>query len=169
VDPAITGPEDELWNSLPLAITPERYWDGVFALPSALPAQYCLDTGECWSSRFGNRRSYNGGPYNAFHTGLDIIGQVGADIFAPAPGEVVFAGPLTVRGNATMIDHGWGIYTGYMHQSEIFVETGQRVETGDLIGLVGATGRVDGPHLHWEVWVNGVRVDPLDWLLSPYP
>lgn len=169
VDPAITGPEDELWNSLPLAITPERYWDGVFAFPSALPAQYCLDTGECWSSRFGNRRSYNGGPYNAFHTGLDIIGQVGAEIFAPAPGEVVFAGPLTVRGNATMIDHGWGIYTGYMHQSEILVETGQRVETGDLIGLVGATGRVDGPHLHWEVWVNGVRVDPLDWLLNPYP
>lgn len=169
VDPAITGPEDELWNALPLVITPERYWDGIFTLPSALPAQYCLDTGECWSSRFGNRRSYNGGPYNAFHTGLDIIGQVGAEIFAPAPGVVVFADTLTVRGNATMIDHGWGIYTGYMHQSEILVESGQRVETGELIGLVGDTGRVEGPHLHWEVWVNGVRVDPLDWLFDAYP
>ena len=86
-----------------------------------------------------------------------------------ADGVVVFAGPLTVRGNATMIDHGQGIYTGYMHQSEIFVEPGQRVKAGDLIGLVGGTGRVEGPHLHWEVWVGGIQVDPIDWLMNSYP
>jgi len=82
---------------------------------------------------------------------------------------VVFAGPLTVRGNATIIDHGWGVYSAYMHQSEILVEQGDRVEAGELIGRVGATGRVEGPHLHWEVWAGGVQVDPLDWLSEVFP
>lgn len=168
-DPAVTGPEDSLWRDLTKTKSPERLWSQVFKLPSTLPAAYCLDTNDCWSSRFGNRRSYNGSPYNFFHTGLDIVGQVGADILAPAPGIVVYTGELTVRGNATMIDHGWGVYTGYMHQSEILVAVGERVETGQVIGLVGRTGRVEGPHLHWEVWVGGVQVDPLDWLLGAYP
>lgn len=76
---------------------------------------------------------------------------------------------LTVRGNATVIDHGWGVYTAYLHQSEPLVEVGDWVETGDLIGLVGETGRVTGPHLHWEVIVAGVQVDPLQWLERAYP
>jgi murein DD-endopeptidase MepM/ murein hydrolase activator NlpD len=169
VDPAVTKPEDEQWAALTAPVTPQRLWDGVFKLPSPLPVDYCLETGECWSSRFGNRRSYNGSPYNRFHTGLDVVGGVGTEIYAPASGEVVFAGPLTVRGNATVIDHGWGVYTAYMHQSEIFVEVGEIVEPGQLIGLVGGTGRVQGPHLHWEVWAGGVQVDPLDWLERAYP
>jgi len=169
IDPAVTRPEDAQWTSLAEPVSPEKLWSGVFRLPSPLDAEYCLETGECWSSRFGNRRSYNGSPYNAFHTGLDIVGGTGTEIYAPAPGVVVFAGPLTVRGNATMIDHGRGVYSGYMHQSDIFVKPGQRVKTGDLIGLVGGTGRVEGPHLHWEIWVNGVQVDPRDWLLTVYP
>jgi murein DD-endopeptidase MepM/ murein hydrolase activator NlpD len=82
---------------------------------------------------------------------------------------VVFAGPLTVRGNATVIDHGWGIYTAYDHQSEVFVNPGEYVEPGQLIGLGGATGRVTGPHLHLEVWVGGVKVDPIDWLQKSFP
>jgi murein DD-endopeptidase MepM/ murein hydrolase activator NlpD len=169
IDPAVTRPEDAQWTALAEPVSPEKLWSGVFKLPSPLEAEFCLETGECWSSRFGNRRSYNGSPYNAFHTGLDIVGGSGTEIYAPAPGVVVFAGPLTVRGNATMIDHGHGVYSGYMHQSEVYVKPGQRVKTGDLIGLVGGTGRVEGPHLHWEVWVNGVQVDPLDWLLTEYP
>jgi murein DD-endopeptidase MepM/ murein hydrolase activator NlpD len=68
-----------------------------------------------------------------------------------------------------MIDHGHGIYTGYMHQSEIYVKPGQAVKAGGLIGLVGGTGRVEGPHLHWEVWAGGVQVDPIDWLANSYP
>lgn len=91
------------------------------------------------------------------------------NIYAPAPGVVVFAGPLTVRGNATIIDHGWGIYTGIYHQAEIKVKTGDIVEAGQLIGLIGATGRVTGPHLHWDLFVNGVQVQPLDWLDRPFP
>ncbi|HNN12886.1 MAG TPA: M23 family metallopeptidase, partial [Anaerolineales bacterium] len=76
---------------------------------------------------------------------------------------------LTVRGNATIIDHGWGVYSGFWHQEESYVSAGQYVEAGTLIGKIGGTGRVTGPHLHWELWVNGVQVDPLDWLSQPYP
>lgn len=169
IDPAVTRPEDAQWSALTEPFTPERLWSGKFKLPSPLDQDYCLETNECWTSRYGNRRSYNGGPYNAFHTGLDIAGGTGTKIFAPADGVVVFAGPLTVRGNATIIDHGWGVYTAYMHQSEMYVKPGDRVEKGDVIGLVGGTGRVEGPHLHWEVWAGGVQVDPLDWLGQVYP
>ena len=91
------------------------------------------------------------------------------NILAPAAGTVVFAGPMTVRGNATMMDHGWGVYTGYLHQSEILVKVGDKVTPGQVIGLVGGTGRVTGPHLHWEVWVGGVQVDPLEWLETVFP
>jgi len=169
IDPAVTRPEDEQWAALAAVATPQRLWEGTFRLPSPLPQDYCLETNDCWSSRFGNRRSYNGSPYAYFHTGLDIVGKIGTDILAPAPGVVVFAGALTVRGNATMIDHGWGVYTAYLHQSEILVKVGERVEAGQVIGRVGNTGRVEGPHLHWEVWVGGVQVDPLDWLKQQFP
>jgi len=166
VDPANTKPEDELWNALPLPITETKYWDGVFESPVALPSP-------CgYTSYFGERRSYNESAYNYFHTGLDFCYNYNNDVnevYAPAPGRVVFAGELTVRGNATMIDHGWGVYTGYMHQDEIFVKEGDLVEAGQAIGTVGGTGRVNGPHLHFEVWVGGIQVDPLDWLERPYP
>jgi hypothetical protein len=168
-DPSVTKPEDAQWTALTGPATVEKFWSGSFLMPSPLPKDYCLESGDCWTSRYGNRRSYNGGPYSFFHTGLDIAGGAGTEIYAPAPGVVVFAGPLTVRGNATMIDHGWGVYTGYMHQSELMVQVGDRVEGGQIIGLVGGTGRVEGPHLHWEVWVGGVQVDPLEWLEASFP
>ncbi|MCX8061917.1 MAG: peptidoglycan DD-metalloendopeptidase family protein [Anaerolineales bacterium] len=169
IDPAVTEPENELWASYAQTFTPQKYWQGEFVFPSPLSKDYCLSSGDCWSSRFGNRRSYNGGTYDYFHTGLDIVGKEGVEIYAPADGVVVFAGPLTVRGNATMIDHGWGVYTGYYHQKEVYVQVGDRVQAGQVIGLVGATGRSQGPHLHFEVWVNGVQVDPLDWLTQAFP
>jgi murein DD-endopeptidase MepM/ murein hydrolase activator NlpD len=163
IDPANTQPEDQEWNAVPVTATVDKLWDGVFQFPaSPLYAN-------CYPSYFGNRRSYNGGPYNYFHTGLDICGGVGAEVLAPAPGTVVFTGTLTVRGNALLLNHGWGIYTGYEHLSEILVKVGERVETGQLIGRVGRTGRVTGPHLHWEIWAGGVQVQPLDWLERAYP
>jgi len=82
---------------------------------------------------------------------------------------VVFAGPLTVRGNATIIDHGWGVYSGYWHQKEIKVQVGDKVKAGQLIGIIGDTGRVTGPHLHFEMIVNGIQVEPVDWLNQAYP
>ncbi len=163
IDPAITKPEDAIWTALATPFTLEKLWDGKFQSPAAPPFS------DCWPSTFGNRRSYNGSPYIYFHTGLDFCGGVGTEILAPAIGKVVFAGPLTVRGNATLIDHGWGIYTGYMHQSEIMVQVGDIVEPGQVIGLVGGTGRVTGPHLHWEVWAGGVQVDPMIWLDQVFP
>ncbi len=169
IDPEITKPEEEDWRALAEPFSAVKLWDGKFKLPSSLSEEFCLETNDCWSSRFGNRRSYNGSTYSYFHSGLDIVGQTGTDIYAPAAGVVVYTGTLTVRGNATMIDHGWGVYTGYMHQSEILVNVGDHVEAGQLIGKVGETGRVEGPHLHWEVWVGGVQVDPLDWLNNIYP
>ena len=101
--------------------------------------------------------------------GLDFCGGEGLQIFAPAPGKVVFAAPLTVRGNATIIDHGWGVYSGFWHQSQILVNVGDTVEQGQVIGLVGGTGRVTGAHLHWDLWVNGIQVNPLNWLNQTYP
>ncbi len=169
IDPAVTRPEDAQWNALTDTATPDRLWSGKFRLPSPLDEAYCLETNECWTSTYGNRRSYNGSPYNSFHTGLDIAGGSGTRIYAPAAGVVVFAGPLTVRGNATIIDHGWGVYSAYMHQSDLKVNVGDRVEPGEVIGIVGGTGRVEGPHLHWEVWAGGVQVDPLDWLNREFP
>jgi murein DD-endopeptidase MepM/ murein hydrolase activator NlpD len=163
IDPAVTVPEEAQWATLASISTPVKYWSGAFQSPAPKPYQ------DCWPSLFGNRRSYNGSAYIYFHSGLDFCGGVGTEILAPAAGEVVFAGPLTVRGNATMIDHGWGIYTGYLHQSEFRVQVGDLVQPGQVIGLVGGTGRVTGPHLHWEVWAGGVQVDPMDWLQQIFP
>jgi murein DD-endopeptidase MepM/ murein hydrolase activator NlpD len=161
IDPAVTEPETKQVESIVDHYTAEKYWDGIFASPAAYP--------DCFTSRFGNPRSFNGSDYIYFHSGLDFCGGEGSPITAPADGVVVFAGPLTVRGNATIIDHGYGIYTGYWHQSEINVSEGERVSRGQQIGLVGGTGRATGAHQHFEVWVNGVQVDPIDWLTNIYP
>lgn len=163
LDPSVNGPENEQWNALVEPVTGERLWDGAFNFPS--PPQFY----DCWPSVFGSRRSYNQSGYFYFHTGLDVCGQVGDDVYAPAAGQVVFIGELTVRGNAIMINHGWGVYSGYMHLSEILVIIGDYVEPGQLIGKVGSTGRVTGPHLHWEIWAGGAQVDPLDWMAQEYP
>jgi murein DD-endopeptidase MepM/ murein hydrolase activator NlpD len=165
IDPENTKPEDEIWNALPEKASPERLWDGIFQSPVA--------PSPCgFTAMFGNRRSYNGSPYNYFHTGLDFCynyNNAVNEIYSPADGVVVFAQELVVRGKAVMIDHGWGVYTGYMHQEEILVEVGDKIEAGQVIGIVGGTGRVNGPHLHLEVWAGNVQVDPMDWLEREYP
>jgi murein DD-endopeptidase MepM/ murein hydrolase activator NlpD len=165
IDPAVTEPETRQILELTRPATPTRYWNGIFRSPAYFP--------DCFTSRYGNRRVYQGKAtetqYYSFHSGLDFCGGEGLPITAPADGVVIFAGFLTVRGNATIIDHGWGVYSGFWHQSEIKVEAGQTVTKGDLIGLVGGTGRVTGAHQHWEVWVNGIQVNPMEWLSNTYP
>jgi murein DD-endopeptidase MepM/ murein hydrolase activator NlpD len=166
IDPAVTGPEDEQVKGITSPITPTKAWQGPFAAPVDPINANCIKD---W---FGRRRSFNGSDYSYFHAGIDYgICSVEHpfDIYAAAPGTVIFAGPLTVRGNATFIDHGWGVYSAYFHQKEINVGVGQQVQAGQLIGQIGDTGRVTGPHLHWEIWVNGVQVNPLDWLSKTYP
>lgn len=161
IEPAITKPEDDLVAAATKPSTDTKYWSGKFRAP--------VDGPICIKSGYGNRRSYNGGPFSYFHTGLDFGVCANLNIYAPAPGKVVFVGPLTVRGNATIIDHGWGIYTGYYHQAEINVKVGDMVQTGQIIGQIGKTGRVTGPHLHWDFFVNGIQVNPWSWLDNAYP
>lgn len=157
-----TVPEDELVADLVAPVTPEKRWQGAFAWPS----NHWV---ESFPSVFGTRRNYNNTGYNFYHTGLDFFGGVGVEIVAPAPGRVVFSDELIVRGLTTVIDHGWGVYSIYMHQSESKVEPEQEVDTGQVIGLVGASGRVTGAHLHWEIRVGGVPVQPLDWVEQTFP
>lgn len=161
MDPEITGPEEKQFAQIIGPVTPVKYWTQKFRVP--------VDDPVCYKSTFGNRRSYNGSPFTSFHGGTDYGVCATLNIYAPGDGVVVFAGPLTVRGNATIIDHGWGVYSGYWHQKEIKVQTGDRVKAGQLIGLIGATGRVTGPHLHWEIIINGIQIEPVDWLERSYP
>lgn len=168
IDPASTEPELQQLISITLPATPAKYWINDFFSPASAYAESTYFT-----SRFGNRRTYigagNGLEINGFHTGLDFGGGDGLAITSPAAGVVVYTGLWTVRGNATVIDHGWGVYSGFWHQSQIQVNVGDVVQQNQVIGLVGGTGRVTGAHLHWELWVNGVQVDPLDWLIQAYP
>jgi murein DD-endopeptidase MepM/ murein hydrolase activator NlpD len=82
---------------------------------------------------------------------------------------VALAEELRIRGNATLIDHGHGVYTGYWHQLGLDVTLGQRVQAGEVIGRVGDSGLSTGTHLHWEVWVNAIQVDPMEWLQVEIP
>jgi len=148
-------------------VSNEKLWEDVFRFPVDGSLN---DHTISFSSYFGNRRSYNNGQYFGFHGGLDFYIVLNTlNIYAPAAGTVIYAGPMDIRGFTTFIDHGQGVVSGYGHQSEILVEVGQTVQTGQLIGLIGKTGRVTGPHLHWDIWVNGNQVEPFDWKDTQYP
>ncbi len=158
LDPTLEAAEQSLLQGIMGNFSPTRYFDGPMSLPAAASI----------SSPFGRKRSYNGGPFDRFHAGTDFAGAPGTPVLASAPGYVVFADRLDVRGNATIIDHGWGVYTGYWHQTQQYVKVGDFVNTEQVIGTIGSTGRVTGPHLHWELWVNGVAVDPMQWVQESF-
>jgi hypothetical protein len=132
-------------------LTPEKFWTGRFRVP--------LD-GVTTGGNFGKRRVLNGQPSSP-HTGVDFPSPTGTPVHAAQRGRVVLAEPLYFSGNTVVIDHGWGIYTLYGHFSETAVKPGDMVESGALIGKVGATGRVTGPHLHWGLTVNRSKVNAL--------
>jgi len=132
--------------------TPEQLWSG----PWIWPAQ-----GEI-SNAFGLQRSINGGPYSP-HTGTDIANEKGTPVVAAASGRVVVAEMLHYYGNVVVIDHGAGVFSSYNHLDSIAVTAGQAITIGDLVGYMGETGFVNGPHLHWEAVIAGVRTDPTLW------
>jgi murein DD-endopeptidase MepM/ murein hydrolase activator NlpD len=141
--------------------TSERYWEGQFQYPVDEP---------CLGSTFGLDRNYNDGALFFYHTGLDFtVCAPNLNIYAPASGKVILAEELPIKGNAIYIDHGWGVYSGYAHLSEFNVEVGDMVQPGDIIGQIGNTGRSAGPHLHFEINIGNVPVNPMTWLSRVYP
>lgn len=135
-------------------VTPDAYWQEPFMVP--IP-------GTTGGRNFGHRRIFNGQP-RAPHSGADLRAATGTPILAANRGRVVLARELFFSGNAVFIDHGLGVYTVYLHLSEIDVEPGDLVERGQRVGLAGATGRVTGPHLHWGARIVDARVDPFSLL-----
>lgn len=131
-------------------ITPKKYWSG----PFLMPIQSHI------TSQFGTRRLYNGKLKN-YHPGLDLKAPLRTPVYSDAPGEVVLAKNLFFTGNTVMIDHGYGVVTLYAHMSQLKVKKGQVVNSHDLLGLSGQTGRVNGPHLHWQAVVHAVKVNPI--------
>lgn len=112
------------------------------------------------TSLYGHRRFFNDQPRSP-HSGLDIAAPTGTPIVAPADAKVALVDDLYYNGKSVFLDHGQGLVTMYCHLSEQSVKTGDVVKQNQVIGLVGATGRVTGPHLHWSVSLNGYRIDPL--------
>lgn len=163
VDPAMVTPPPEArerierearelaaaWN----ASSPAALWRGPFVEPVPDAA----------NSAFGTHSVYNGVPRSQ-HSGADFASPAGRPVKAPNGGRVVLAGSRYFTGNTVLIDHGQGLFSLMAHLSEIAVEPGLIVSAGDVVGKVGATGRVTGPHLHWTVRINGARIDPLSLL-----
>ena len=136
--------------------------DLIERIPSILP----VDTDRYWfSSRFGWRRSPFTGA-KEFHSGLDISGRRGTPIIAPARGKVVEKGKDLYQGNYLRIDHGWGCVTIFAHLLSTVVDIAQEVHRGELIAYMGSTGRSTGPHLHYQIEVEGKSVDPFDYFIG---
>jgi len=130
-----------------------KLWDGPFRAPVSGAV----------TTAFGTHRSYE------FHPGMDFGAAMGAPVVAPASGTVVYVGSMPARGNVVILDHGAGVYSTYAHLQSAQVEPGDSVKPGQTIARVGTTGFSTGPHLHWEVWVDGANVDPQEWTRRAFP
>jgi murein DD-endopeptidase MepM/ murein hydrolase activator NlpD len=160
VDPEFVNPprsaqaridrEAALLNEVRSHSSAERLWTQPFVRPVPDAA----------TSAFGTRSVFNGAPRNP-HGGADFMSPPGAPVQAPNAGRVVIARDLYFSGNTVLIDHGLGLFSMLAHLSAFDVHEGDRVTAGQIVGRVGATGRVTGPHLHWGVTADGARVDPL--------
>ena len=157
----VRASEDEYLTQIFTLYTPEKQWEGPFQYPVREAVVTAV---------YGDSRSYNGGPVEIFHTGIDFGGTDGTPIFAPAQGTVIFTGTLNLRGQTLIVDHGWGVMTAYYHLSEILVQVGDVVLPGDqVMARGGSTGLSTGPHLHWDVRVNDAAVNPVRWVESSWP
>ncbi len=128
----------------------EKLWEGTFLQPiqGRISTEYAM------------MRYVNGSPTSYRHSGIDIAAPKGTGVMAANHGTVTFASDLIVSGNVIVLDHGYGLFSSYVHLDELYVEEGQTVTKGDIIGAVGSTGYSTGPHLHWSLWKNGVYLNP---------
>ena len=154
LDPALNEQEFETLQRVYNRLTPEKLWRGAFQPP--VPGVQI--------SEFGGIRDYNDGLLAGRHTGIDYRAGLGEPVHAAANGRVVFAQHTPIHGNHVIIDHGIGVLTGYSHMDELYVVPGQRILQGDVLGSVGATGRVEGAHFHFELTVNGFWIDPTQFM-----
>ena len=145
--------ESELLKTVYEMHTPRWLGEGKFIIPSVGEAR----------PNFGERRVFNNKPRSS-HSGVDISSPFGAPVKASNSGRVALAKDLYYAGKAVILDHGLGVFSLYCHFSQIKVKTGDTVKKGDVIGNIGSTGRVTGPHLHWGMKVSGSRVDPFSFL-----
>jgi hypothetical protein len=152
IDPELERTELARLESIDGNVTDERLWS-VFQLP--LPSTL--------TSPFGAFRTFNQ-TVETRHTGWDMRSTLGMPVMGIGAGEVAYAGWMEIRGNYVMVDHGYGVYSGYAHLSQIHVTRGQTVTAGQILGTTGNTGRTSGPHFHWEVAVNGEWVDAVRFL-----
>jgi murein DD-endopeptidase MepM/ murein hydrolase activator NlpD len=160
LDPAVRATEDEFLHGIFAVFDETQHWEGVFQYPV---------TTTVISAGYGGRRSYNDGPIEIYHTGLDIAAPQGQTVSAPAAGVVAFSDVVELRGGIIILDHGRGVMTGYYHLSERLVNAGDAVAAGQPIGRVGSTGLSSGAHLHWDLRIMGVPVDPLPWTQRTFP
>jgi murein DD-endopeptidase MepM/ murein hydrolase activator NlpD len=130
-------------------LNPERYWGGDFIRP----------VDGKFADNFGARRILNGISKKP-HSGMDVKAHAGSPVNSPNGGKVVYLDNMYFGGKTVVIDHGHGLLTLYMHLSKILVNHGDTVDKGDVIGLVGSTGRSTGPHLHWGAYLNSAKIDP---------
>jgi murein DD-endopeptidase MepM/ murein hydrolase activator NlpD len=146
--------ESETSTSFRKTVSDVRYWSE----PLALPVRGCM------TSPYGVQRYLNGKPTGDIHGGLDQRSPAGTPVRVVTGGVVKIAREWSVHGNTVGIDHGQGMESMYMHLSKFAVAEGATVKQGDVIGYSGSTGRSNAPHLHWTLYVNGVAVNPLEWV-----
>ena len=145
--------EMEALRAFNQTVSETRFWTEPF-LP---PVRGCVN------SAYGLQRLHNGKPAGRRHLGLDMHGANGVPVRAPAGGVVRLARRLQLPGGTVGIDHGQGVLTSFYHLSRLAVKEGQKVKRGQVVAYVGSTGFATGPHLHWNVLVNGVSVNPAQW------
>jgi lysostaphin len=160
-DNFISSPgEEETVEKARATVSGEKHWQGLFQKPSVARV----------SAGYGLRRIVNGKLLDDyFHSGVDYAGSLGSPVKATQRGKVIIAkNGWRLHGNTIAIDHGQGVISFYIHLSKVLVEEGQMVNSGDLIGKIGATGRASGPHLHFSIYINGNATNPLPWYVREY-
>ncbi len=159
LDPQINQAERDDLDQILSSFSANQFWNGALKLP----------VNSKIVSYYGTRRNFNRHTLDTYHSGIDVTARVGTPVQASAAGRVVATRLFNIRGNVVILDHGRGVFTLYCHLSKFNVEEGQIVDVDDVLGYSGNTGRSLGPHVHWELAVGGVTVNPLAWVDDEIP